>query len=142
MSGETVVVTPDDGDASAEFAAGVATAEAAQARQDVAELEVRAGMAEQQAADAQAAAGAAVTEAYDARAALESFRGEVGDLIGGIAARMEELAAAREAAPEQPAEVPAPEPEPEPETPAEEPKPKRHRYGSKAFFGSRAYEDD
>lgn len=143
MSEPTVVVVEDqadDGDAGAAFAAGVATAEAAQATEDAAEA---AQTAEGAAAVAEAAlevAAAADETAWDARTEIDGLRGE-------MVACFEELRAAlpQQADADQPPEgaIPAPEvkeskPEPASDDTTEErhgDEKGEHRYGNRRWFG-------
>ena len=108
----------EGGDQATAFAAGVATATAAQARQESEEAGQVAEAAVEAAEGAGASAAAAQETAWDARARYDGLAGEVSSLRALIENR---LPARTEETPAELAEV-APAPEVKEETPVEAPK--------------------
>lgn len=134
MSDTTVVVDGQEPDeTTASFEAGVAAATSQQAAAEAAEAAGTAEVATMQAREAAQMAGEATGTAYDAQAGVQQLRDEMGLFMAEM----------REALARPEEEVPAPEPEEEAEPEAEPEKPKRkRRYGSRSWFGDRAYENE
>lgn len=139
--------TPET-DAGTAFAAGLATAEAEQARIDAANAQIEAEVAAERAGAAELTAGAAIEhswatkEAFEAHAAqvrgeLDAIRELISTAEGGTGDGRKN---AGEGAASDAGAVPAPERK-EDETPApvveDTGTPKRRSYGSKTWFGDR-----
>lgn len=97
--------------------------------------EVKADIAEAKAEAAQARAEGDTDRAAEVDAKIASLTSDLGEIKAAIKTLAER--------PFAPAPQPKAKVEETPETPAEKPKPKErvHRFGSRAWFGDRAYED-
>lgn len=142
-----VVISEDDQgggagpDAGTAFAAGVASATAAQASEDAEAAEQVAEAAEQRADMAQDAAARAEADSWDARTAVDGLRGEFAGALESLRAEVEDRLSAPQTdagAGEGETEAPPPEEREAPAQPAAEGKPaKSSGYGSRTWFGGR-----